>query len=117
MLIASPIAMASMILAVFIIGQDAGSEDLHMHSVLLHTIADAAAAAGVAVVGGVIYFTGRLYWLDTAVAMLIGLVIGFGALKLLRDVTKALLGNTTLKFDVDYWTTTSSNRANVGSVA
>ena len=104
-----------MILAVFIIGQDAGSEDLHMHSVLLDTIADAAAAAGVAVAGGVIYFTGRLYWLDTAV--LIGLVIGFGALKLLRDVTKALLGNTTLKFDVDYWTTTSSNRANVGSVA
>ncbi len=100
-LIVSLIAMASMILAVFIIGQDAGSEDLHMRSVLLDTIADAAAAAGVAVAGGVIYFTGRLYWLDSAMAVVIGLVIGFGALKLLRDVTNALRGNTTLKFDGD----------------
>jgi hypothetical protein len=35
-----------MILAAFILGRDAGSEDLHMQSVLLDTIADATAAAG-----------------------------------------------------------------------
>jgi cobalt-zinc-cadmium efflux system protein len=45
-LIVSLIAMASMILAAFILGRDAGSEDLHMQSVLLDTIADATAAAG-----------------------------------------------------------------------
>ncbi len=95
-LIVSLIAMASMILAAFILGRDAGSEDLHMRSVLLDTIADATAAGGVAVAGGIIYFTGRLYWLDSAMAVLIGLVIGFGALKLLRDVIKALRGNTAL---------------------
>ena len=89
-LIVSLIAMASMIVAAFILGRGAGSEDLHMRSVLLDTIADATAAAGVAVAGGIIYFTGRLYWLDSAVAVLIGVVIGFGALKLLRDVLKAL---------------------------
>lgn len=89
-LIVSLIAMASMILAAFILGRDAGREDLHMRSVLLDTIADAAAAGGVAVAGGIIYFTGRLYWLDSAVAVLIGVVIGFGALKLLRDVIEAL---------------------------
>ncbi|MCX6533168.1 MAG: cation diffusion facilitator family transporter [Actinobacteria bacterium] len=89
-LIVSVIAMASMLVAAFILGKDAGKEDLHMRSVLLDTIADAMAAAGVAISGAVIYFTGRLYWLDSAVAVLIGLVIGFGAVKLLRDVAMAL---------------------------
>ncbi len=46
-----------MILAAFILGRDAGSEDVHMRSILLDTIADATAAAGVAVAGGVIYLT------------------------------------------------------------
>lgn len=89
-LIVSLIAMVSMIAAAFILGRDAGSEDLHMRSVLLDTIADATAAAGVAVAGGIIHFTGRLYWLDSAVAVLIGVVIGFGALRLLRDVVRTL---------------------------
>ena len=89
-LIVSLIAMVSMVAAAFILGRDAGSEDLHMRSVLLDTIADATAAAGVAVAGGIIYFTGRLYWLDSAVAVLIGVVIGFGALRLLRDVVRTL---------------------------
>ena len=68
-----------------------------MRSVLLDTIADAAAEAGVAVAGGIIYCTGRLYWLDSGMAVLIGLVIGFGALKLLRDVIKALREDTALR--------------------
>ena len=63
-----------------------------MRSVLLDTIADATAAGGVAVAGGIIHFTGRLYWLDSAVAVLIGVVIGFGALKFLRDVVRSLRG-------------------------
>jgi cobalt-zinc-cadmium efflux system protein len=89
-LIVSLVAMTSMILAAFILGRDAGSEDLHMRSVLLDTVGDAVAAAGVAVSGGIIAVTGRLYWLDSAVAVLIGVVIGFGALKLSMEVTKAL---------------------------
>ena len=95
-LIVSLIAMASMILAALILGSGAGNEDLHMRSVLLDTIADATAAAGVAISGAVIYFSGRLHWLDSAVAVLIGLVIGFGALKLLRDVIVSLRTHTIL---------------------
>ena len=89
-LIVSLIAMASMVLAVVILGRDAGSEDLHMRSVLLDTISDALAAAGVAVSGAIIYFTGHFDWLDSALAVLIGVVIGVGALKLLKDVLVAL---------------------------
>lgn len=100
-LIVSLFAMASMILAAVILGRDAGNEDLHMRSVLLDTIADATAAAGVAVAGGIIYFTGRLYWLDSAMAVLIGLVIGFGALQLLGDVIKALREGTALDIEDD----------------
>ena len=92
-LIVSLIAMASMVIAIIILGRDAGSEDLHMRSVLLDTISDAVASGGVALSGAVIYFTGRLDWLDSGVAVLIGLVIGFGALKLLRDVVVALRSN------------------------
>ncbi|MEI8392962.1 MAG: cation diffusion facilitator family transporter [Actinomycetes bacterium] len=95
--IVSVIAMVTMLVAAFILGKDAGKEDLHMRSVLLDTIADATAAAGVAISGLVIYFTGRLYWLDSAVAVLIGLVIGFGAVKLLRDVAMALRTHTKLE--------------------
>jgi len=95
--IVSVIAMVTMLVAAFILGKDAGKEDLHMRSVLLDTIADATAAAGVAISGLVIYFTGRLYWLDSAVAVLIGLVIGFGAVKLLRDVAMALRTHTQLE--------------------
>ena len=89
-LIVSLIAMMSMVTAVVILGSDAGSEDLHMRSVLLDTISDAVASGGVALSGAVIYFTGKLDWLDSAIAVLIGVVIGFGALKLLRDVVVAL---------------------------
>ena len=100
-LIVSVIAMASMIVAALILGRDAGSEDLHMRSVLLDTVADAVAAGGVAVAGAIIYITGRLYWLDSAVAVAIGIVIGIGALKLLRDVLRALRTSTPLAVDHD----------------
>lgn len=49
-----------------------------MRSVLLHTVSDALASAGVAVVGGIIYLTHGPYWLDPVAAIGIGLVIGAG---------------------------------------
>lgn len=89
-LIVSLVAMTSMVVAVVILGRDAGKEDLHMRSVLLDTISDAVASAGVAISGAIIYFTGKFDWLDSLIAVLIGVVIGFGALKLLSDVVVAL---------------------------
>jgi cobalt-zinc-cadmium efflux system protein len=65
---------------------DADGRDLSVAAVLLDTIADAAAAAGVAATGGVILATGGSYWLDPAVALIIAIVIAYHALGLLRKV-------------------------------
>jgi cobalt-zinc-cadmium efflux system protein len=85
-LIISVIATIFMVVSVFILGKDAGKEDLHMRSVFLDTVSDAVASTAVAVSGAIIYFAKGLYWLDSALAILIGLVIGYQAVKLLRDV-------------------------------
>jgi Co/Zn/Cd efflux system component len=58
-------------------------------AVLLDTIADAAAAVGVAATGGIILATGGWYWLDPAVALVIAVVIGYHALALLLGPTMA----------------------------
>jgi cobalt-zinc-cadmium efflux system protein len=56
-----------------------------MRSVLLDTLADGAAAAAVAVAGGVIAVTHNFYWLDPALAAAIAVVVAFAAIKLLGD--------------------------------
>ena len=89
-LIVSAIATAVMVVGILVLGTDAGSEDLHMRSVLLDTISDAAASAAVAIGGAVIYFTGRYYWVDSALSVVISLVVGAGAVHLLCDVGQAL---------------------------
>jgi cobalt-zinc-cadmium efflux system protein len=58
--------------------------------VLLDTIADAAAAAGVAAAGAVIYASHGLFWLDPAVALTIALVVGYHATRLLFQIRTAL---------------------------
>jgi cobalt-zinc-cadmium efflux system protein len=66
------------------------NSDLNMRSVLLDTAADASAATGVAISGGIILATGGLYWLDSAVALGISGVVAYHAIRLLRRVTAAL---------------------------
>jgi cobalt-zinc-cadmium efflux system protein len=65
---------------------DSGEEDLSVAAVLLDTIADATAAAGVAVTGAIILATRGLYWLDPAVALLVGAIIGWHAIALIKKV-------------------------------
>ena len=60
--------------------------DRSMESVMLDSVADAAAAIGVAISGAVILLTKGTYWLDSVVALVIGLVIAYHALKLLHRV-------------------------------
>ncbi len=60
--------------------------DLSVAAVLLDTVADAAAAAGVAVAGTVILVTGGWYWLDPAVALAIAIVVVYHAAALIRKV-------------------------------
>ncbi|MHB1785007.1 MAG: cation diffusion facilitator family transporter [Acidimicrobiales bacterium] len=69
---------------------DDDDSDLNMRAVLLDTAGDAAAAAGVAVTGGIIYLAGGLYWLDPAIALVIAAVVAYHADKLLRHVLGAL---------------------------
>lgn len=65
---------------------DDGERDPSVAAVLLDTLADAAAAAGVAATGAVILVTGSWYWLDSAVALIIAVVIAYHALALIRKV-------------------------------
>ena len=65
-LIISIVSTLVMVASAFILGSGAGKEDLHMRSVLLDTVSDGISVA--------------------AVATLVSLVIGYGALKLLKDV-------------------------------
>jgi len=89
-IIVSIVAAVVMFVGVFILKGDDAKEDLHMRSVMLDTIADAVSAAAVAITGGIILATKGFYWLDSAVALVIGLFIGYQALKLLSDVIKEL---------------------------
>ena len=92
-MIVSIFATVAMVIGALIISGDKAKEDLHMRSVLLDTISDGTSAAAVAVTGGIIYFTHHYYWLDSAVALVISVLIGFTAIKLLTDVSAAIRSN------------------------
>jgi cobalt-zinc-cadmium efflux system protein len=94
-LVMSGIAALVMIGGAFVLGGDEGDgddgeRDLSVAAVLLDTVADAAAAAGVAAVGAVILVTGGWYWLDPAVALAIAVVIAYHALALVRKALTRL---------------------------
>lgn len=96
--VVSTIAMAA---GVLVLGRGAGNEDLHMRSVLLDTASDGLSAAGVAVVGGIMYVAHGLYWLDAAAAIAISVVIAYGAVGLLRDVYLSLRHGSDLELGDD----------------
>lgn len=95
------LSAAGMAAGVFILGRGAGNEDLHMRSVFLDTVSDGLSAAGVALVGIIIFITHKYYWLDSVAAILISLVIGYGAVRLLIDVIKSLKSGQPLSLDDD----------------
>lgn len=82
--IVSVVAAIAMIACACILGSVEG--DLNMESVMLDTVADAAAAIGVAISGVVILITKGTYWLDSLVALLIALVVGYHAVRLMRRI-------------------------------
>lgn len=95
-LIVSGVAAVLMLGGALLIGGDADDDDadegerLNVRAVLLDTAADAAAAAGVAIAGGVIFATGGTYWLDPAVALGIALIVGWHAARLLWRISTAM---------------------------
>ena len=82
----STVAAVVMIVSAYVLGADIDEEDLNMKSVILDTVADTAAAIGVAISGGIIFALKGFYWLDPAVALAVALVIGYHTLKLLREI-------------------------------
>jgi cobalt-zinc-cadmium efflux system protein len=72
----------------------AEERDLSVAAVLLDTIADAAAAAGVAAAGAVILATHGWYWLDPAVALAIAVIVAYHALALIREILGRLRSAT-----------------------
>jgi cobalt-zinc-cadmium efflux system protein len=71
-------------------GDEDDGEDLNLRAVLLDTAADAAAAAGVAAAGAIIYISHGIYWLDAAVALVIAAVVAYHAERLLSRILVAL---------------------------
>ena len=88
--VVSIIAAIVMGIGVAVLTAGKPDDDVHMRSVLLDTAADASSAAAVAVAGAVIFFHPGLKWLDSGVALAIGILIGVQAVKLLKDVTTGL---------------------------
>lgn len=96
-LVVSGVAAVVMLGGALLLGGDIDEDDepdegeeLNVRAVLLDTAADAAAAAGVAAAGAVIFVTGGLYWLDPAVALIVAVVVGYHALRLVRRIGGAL---------------------------
>jgi cobalt-zinc-cadmium efflux system protein len=98
--IVSVITMLVMLAGAVVLGRSAADEDLHMRSVLLDALADAGAAAGVAVTGAIILATGGLYWLDPVLALAIAVVIAVASVGLTVKAAAALRGRT-IDFDGD----------------
>ena len=95
--IVAVITIVVMLTGAWVLGASAATEDLHMRSVLLDALADAAAATGVAFAGAIILITGGLYWLDPVLALLISAGIAVAAVRLLIKAIAALRG-----MDVDF---------------
>jgi cobalt-zinc-cadmium efflux system protein len=95
-LIASGVAALAMLGGGLILKGDEASEAdsegdrANMRAAVLDTLADSAAAGGVAVAGAIILVAPSLSWLDPAVALVIATVIGYHAVALVRDVIKTL---------------------------
>ena len=89
-LVASGIAALAMTAGAFVLGRDDDAEgerrDPSVAAVLLDTVADAAAAAGVAVAGAIILAVRGWYWLDPAVALVIAVLVAYHAVRLIRTV-------------------------------
>lgn len=78
-LIVSVVTMAVLLAGAWVLGASAANEDLHMRSVLLDTLADAAAATAIAVAGAVMALTGRFFWLDSVLALAIAALVAVPA--------------------------------------
>jgi cobalt-zinc-cadmium efflux system protein len=86
-----------MLVGAFVLGLSAGDEDLHMRSVLLDALADAAIAGAIVIAGVIILAANGLYWLDPVLALVASAVIAVAAVRLITKAVATLRGK-----DVDF---------------
>lgn len=89
MLVIAAIGLAMNLVAASALHQHS-HDDLNVHSAFLHVVGDAAASVGVIVGGLIMYFTGW-YVLDAIISVGIGIVILWGAWRVIRESAHILL--------------------------
>ncbi|MFM8912961.1 MAG: cation diffusion facilitator family transporter [Flammeovirgaceae bacterium] len=75
-------------------------KDLNVKSAFMHLMADAMLSLAVALGGVVIYFT-HWYWVDSALSVLVAIVILFTTWKLLKDSVRLSLDGVPVSIDFD----------------
>lgn len=74
-------------------------DDLNVRSAFLHVIGDAIASVGV-IVGGVIMLYTEWFVLDALISMVIVVIIGWGAIRILREASHILLEGVPSHIDI-----------------
>ena len=90
--------LAGNIIMAIILG--AGHHDLNIKSAWLHVIGDTLSSVGVIISGGIIYLTGWSY-ADPVAGVLIGVVIIFGGLRVVKEAASVFLELVPRGFDVE----------------
>ena len=98
MLVIAVLGLIGNLVMAFIIGHS--HEDLNLKSVWLHVLGDTLSSVGVIISGVIIYFTGWAY-ADPIAGILIGGIIIWGGVRLVRDTVSIFLNLTPKGFNVE----------------
>lgn len=98
MLIIAGIGLIGNILIALIIGH--GHKDLNIKSAWLHVLGDTLSSVGVIISGIIISYTGWLY-ADPVASILIGIIILFGGVRVIREALTIFLEMAPTGFDVE----------------
>ncbi len=92
------LGLAGNLVMVFILGHN--HENLNIKGVWLHVLGDTLSSVGVIISGIIICFTGWAY-ADPIAGVLVGVIIIFGGVRLIRDTVSVFLNLTPKGFDVE----------------
>jgi len=98
MLIIAGIGLIGNILIALIIGH--GHKDLNIKSAWLHVLGDTLSSVGVIISGVIIFYTGWPY-ADPVASILIGIIILFGGVRVIREALTIFLEMTPTGFDAE----------------
>ena len=96
MLIIAGIGLIGNIIIALIIGH--GHKDLNIKSAWLHVLGDTLSSVGVIISGIIIFYTGWLY-ADPVASILIGVIILFGGIRVVKEALTIFLEMTPTGFD------------------